>query len=95
MGDSADAGGPSSTAFHNLTVHLIGDGSGRVTSTPAGIDCPSTCEARFPDGERVTLEASATDDSRFYYWVGGCGPMAIVAGSSKAREEAKMALSIA
>ena len=36
-----------------LTVQI--DGEGAVTSQPAGIDCPSTCQVDFPETTLVTL----------------------------------------
>lgn len=39
----------------------MGDGQGRVVSSPAGIDCPGTCEARFEVGAEVTLTTTPTD----------------------------------
>jgi hypothetical protein len=55
-----------------LTVVVGGTGSGAVTSTPAGIDCPGTCSAEFPDGEKVLLEAVAAPGSSFIGWGGSC-----------------------
>ena len=41
-----------------LTVNITGDGIGRVTSDPAGIDCDTgTCSASFIYGTTVTLTA--------------------------------------
>ena len=47
-------------------------GSGIVTSTPAGIDCPGTCTASFSDGSNVTLSASAAAGYNFSGFAGGC-----------------------
>jgi len=57
-----------------LTVTV--EGSGRVTSTPAGIDCTSaTCFASFIDGTTVSLAAISPAGSTFAGWGGGCsGP---------------------
>lgn len=41
------------TPLAALSVSLAGPGT--VTSLPAGIDCPGTCEAHFPEGTQVTL----------------------------------------
>jgi FG-GAP-like repeat/Abnormal spindle-like microcephaly-assoc'd, ASPM-SPD-2-Hydin/Divergent InlB B-repeat domain len=57
---------------HPLTVTLAGTGSGSVTSSPAGITCPSTCTANFGAGVRVTLTAKATTGSAFAGWSGAC-----------------------
>jgi hypothetical protein len=39
---------------HVLTVSLTG-GTGTVTSTPAGIDCPGVCATKFDEGTKVNL----------------------------------------
>src|SRR5207244_3734087 len=58
-----------------LSVSLAGPGSGRVTTTPAGIDCPGRCEAAFPAGSAVALEAAPAAGSSFVGWGGSCrGP---------------------
>lgn len=55
----------------NVTVQLDGDGSGMVTSSPAGIDCGSTCSHGFGVGSAVTLTATASPGSTFAGWAGG------------------------
>ena len=57
-----------------LSVRLTGGGSGTVTSTPAGIDCPQTCAYGFTYGSSVTLTAQPSAGSMFQGWVGGSGP---------------------
>jgi DNA-binding beta-propeller fold protein YncE len=57
-----------------LEVSKSGTGSGTVTSSPAGIDCGSECEAKFPEGTIVTLTASAAMHSIFTGW-SGCTPL--------------------
>ncbi len=53
-----------------LTVAKSGSGSGTVSSSPAGIDCGSTCSAPFADVP-VTLSATPTAGSAFTGWSGG------------------------
>ncbi|NVJ19043.1 WD40 repeat domain-containing protein [Myxococcus sp. AM010] len=40
-------------------------GQGRVTSTPGGIDCPTTCSARFDVGTHVSLSVEPQPGWRF------------------------------
>jgi hypothetical protein len=54
-------------------VELAGTGTGKVTSSPAGIECPPTCSAEFEESTEVTLSASASAGSEFSGWSGsGC-----------------------
>ncbi len=55
-----------------LTVSKPGAGSGTVTSTPAGINCGSECEAEFEEGEEVELSQSPASGSEFSGWSGAC-----------------------
>jgi hypothetical protein len=66
---------------YTLTVNEFGAGSGTVTSSPAGIDCPGTCSAAFPAGTRVTLEESPAPGSTFSGWTGRFGT-AICSGTN-------------
>src|SRR5262249_6695471 len=74
---SADPGGVPSAALDgtgtaDLTVAVMGGGSGTVTSDPAGIDCSDTCSATFSTAT-VTLHAVAGGLSVFSGWSGaGC-----------------------
>ncbi|HWO10425.1 MAG TPA: hypothetical protein VNN80_13125, partial [Polyangiaceae bacterium] len=54
------------------TVTLTG--AGRVTSSPAGIDCPGSCTFRFAGGSTVTLSAEGVPASGSYFagWSGSC-----------------------
>jgi uncharacterized repeat protein (TIGR02543 family) len=55
-----------------LTVHRSGNGSGRVKSSPAGINCTKTCSHKFTFGTSVTLKATASKGSTFAGWSGAC-----------------------
>jgi len=55
-----------------LTVTKSGSGSGTVTSSPAGINCGSTCSAGYASGTSVALTASAASGSTFGGWGGSC-----------------------
>lgn len=58
------------SADQRLSV-TVEDG-GSVVSSPAGIDCGSTCSALFPQGQTVTLRATAETDYAFNGWTGAC-----------------------
>jgi CSLREA domain-containing protein len=54
-----------------LTVERISTGgNGTVTSSPAGISCPSACSHGYAQGTRITLTATVTSGS-FGGWSGG------------------------
>ena len=62
-----------------LTLTASGTGSGRVVSSPAGIDCTMTgstatgaCFADFPRDSKVTLTTTASGSSSFSTWGGAC-----------------------
>jgi hypothetical protein len=55
-----------------LTVGLNGNGSGTVTSSPSGINCPGDCSESFAAGTQVTLTAAAAPGSSFAGWSGAC-----------------------
>jgi uncharacterized protein YbjT (DUF2867 family) len=58
-------------ATHTLTASRTGSGTGAVTSSPAAIDCGSTCTANLAAGTPVTLTATAASGSTFAGWTGG------------------------
>jgi phospholipase C len=55
-----------------LTVASAGTGGGTVTSSPAGIDCPGSCTASFPNGTVVVLTATPENSTTFAGWSGLC-----------------------
>ena len=55
-----------------LTVTKNGTGSGTISSSPAGIDCGSTCSAGFAAGTSVTLTAAPDANSDFAGFGGDC-----------------------
>ncbi len=55
-----------------LTVSKSGTGIGTVISSPAGINCGSTCGASFASGTSVTLTATPAVSSTFAGWSGAC-----------------------
>ena len=72
---------------YDLTVAKGGSGAGTVTSTPAGIECGSTCSASFELGTQVTLTAQPATGSRFIGWSGagcsGAGPCEVTMSQAR------------
>ncbi len=69
-----------------LAIEKTGTGSGKVASSPAGIDCGSVCEADFADETKVTLTATPDEGSAFDHWTGsGCLKGTCVVTMSRAR----------
>ena len=66
---NASGGGGGGGTF-TLTVVKNGTGTGVVSTSPAGIDCGSTCSASFPAGTSITLFAGPTH-GEFDGWSGG------------------------
>jgi uncharacterized protein (DUF2141 family) len=58
---------------YSLDVYKSGNGTGLITSNPAGINCGSTCSASFASGTTVTLTAIPDPGSTFSGWLGACG----------------------
>ena len=56
----------------DLTVSLLGAGTGTVTSSPAGINCPTTCSASFPQSTQITLSETSGTNNGFGGWGGAC-----------------------
>jgi hypothetical protein len=84
-----------------LTLSASVDGDGRMTSSPAGIDCAAACSKQFRAGTRVSLQAQPTTDaSRFVGWGGACsgtGPCTVTLDRAKsvtARFETSFGLSV-
>jgi hypothetical protein len=55
-----------------LTVTTAGNGTGTVTSNPAGITCPGTCAASVVGGTTVSLSANPASGSVFSGFSGAC-----------------------
>ncbi|HEV2118394.1 MAG TPA: choice-of-anchor D domain-containing protein [Terriglobales bacterium] len=69
---AVDTVGIASGPSFPLTVSLAGSGSGAVTSSPSGVNCPSVCSVNFTSGQSVTLTASPAAGSSFAGWSGAC-----------------------
>jgi|GEM_PF-2430869 len=61
---------PSQGTTVALTVAKAGNGTGTVTSSPAGINCGGTCSANFNSGTQIVLTAAASAGSSFAGWAG-------------------------
>lgn len=55
-----------------LSVVIAEGKGGKVTSSPAGVDCSAQCSASFARGTQVTLSAVASDGYEFAGWQGAC-----------------------
>jgi hypothetical protein len=58
-------------ATYVVTVALAGNGTGAVSSTPAGISCGADCTEPFATGSSVVLSAAPAVGSTFSGWSGG------------------------
>ena len=67
----ASLGCPQGGATHNLSVGVTGGANGVIVSSPAGINCGSTCAAPFASGTTVVLSATPNAGHTFGSW-GGC-----------------------
>lgn len=56
--------------YYDLTASKTGNG--RITATPAGIDCGSTCSASYESGTSVMVTATADTGYTFTNWSGAC-----------------------
>ena len=62
----------SQTPVGSVDLTVTRSGQGRVTSSPAGIDCGAQCTRSFTQGAAVTLTATADSGYRFERWGGAC-----------------------
>jgi len=59
-------------AMTKATLTVSTTGTGTVTSSPAGINCGSTCSGSYASGTSVTLTATAGTNYSFTGWSGAC-----------------------
>lgn len=86
------AGGSTASRLRDAVLSVTVSGEGRVTSSPAGIDCPSDCSEPYPIGRTpttVTLAARPGGGHQFDGWGGACGG----AGSCVVRMDADKSVS--
>jgi hypothetical protein len=62
------------TAGGDMLLTVTKSGAGKVTSSPAGIDCGTSCSKGFPKGSSVTLTAvpDPVTGAKFIDWTGAC-----------------------
>jgi Divergent InlB B-repeat domain/PASTA domain len=53
-----------------LTIAKLGNGSGTVTSSPAGLECPSACAVNFKKDQKVTLTGTPGLHAEAVKWAG-------------------------
>lgn len=69
---SPDTAPATSATKQTLTIASQGDGSGNITSSPAGVTCTNgSCTGSFAAGTSVTLTAVPKAGSVFTGWTGG------------------------
>ena len=75
--------------LHSLTLSISGDGTGSVTSSPAGLSCTTAlgvCTGQFIEGTLVQLTPSAGPGSALQGWGGACtgaGPCSLTLGADE------------
>ena len=52
------------------TITAAGSGSGKIVSSPTGIDCGTKCSATFSNASIITLQAIPAAGSAFTGWSG-------------------------
>ena len=72
MTSAQTVGATFSTASYPLTVTAPATGSGTISSSPAGINCPGSCSANYDAGTKVTLTATPAANYTFSGWTGAC-----------------------
>jgi Divergent InlB B-repeat domain/Bacterial Ig-like domain (group 2) len=68
----ASEGCPQGTSTNNLSVQVTNGPDGVIVSSPAGINCGTTCTAAFPASSQVSLTATPNPPHAFIGWVSGC-----------------------
>lgn len=73
-------------AIQQRTLSVSVSGSGSITSSPSGINCPSDCSQQYNQGTSVSLTRLASAGWRFKEWSGACsgsGACVVSMASSK------------
>ena len=61
-----------STVFFGVSKEGAAANDGTVTSSPAGINCGTSCSGQFEQGLRITLTATTRNAAVFSGWSGAC-----------------------
>jgi hypothetical protein len=80
-----------------VTVNKDGDGSGTVSSSPAGITCDPACATQaqqFQEGTTVSLNAAAAPGSTFAGWSGACSGTAACSVTDNATVTARFNVAV-
>lgn len=76
-----------------LTIEKSGEGTGIVTSEPAGLSCGKICQGTFRIGQEITLQAQADKGYWFSDWGGPCSGSGsctiVITGPTTVRAEFK------
>jgi subtilisin family serine protease len=81
--DVGAASDPEVPELASLCVQRSGSGSGSVSSSPAGLQCGSSCTEKVSPGTKQTLTATPAAGSTFAGWSGACtGTAACVVATS-------------
>jgi Divergent InlB B-repeat domain len=67
----ASPSGVSPSSMFNVAASKTGTGTGLVSSSPAGIDCGTTCSYTYLAGTVVTVATTPSSGSMFRGWSGG------------------------
>lgn len=70
--DIGAASDPTTGEQASVCAAPSGTGAGTITSEPVGIDCGTSCSARYTPGTQIKLGAEPAAGSRFVRWGGAC-----------------------
>ena len=70
MSEAREVGAEFESTNPKKLMKVLVEGSGEVTSSPEGIECPSDCEEELGEGVKVLLKASAEKGSEIEGWTG-------------------------
>jgi hypothetical protein len=70
--DQAQTVNANFVARRTLSASIVGAGSGKITSQPAGIDCGADCTEDYDLGTPVTLTAVPGAGMQLLHWNGAC-----------------------